>query len=197
MINILKTEDVKFMISDTQYIKINNKSIQDDVCEQCTQTDIDYVDETSGVCLRFGYDDIDSICQTMVNSDQFKKLINGTNILDLSINSDLGFEYNECYNKGITFKYFKDCWFEGNRHKQIRPYYDSWLYNDKDGNIIFEITPFYPGHSVNKKTFPDRIPYKEWIKDYKPIIKVMIPKENVKQWIKQAKGLTKAMKWCH
>lgn len=193
MINILKTADVKFKISDWEYIKINNKSIENDVCEQCVLTDIDYVDELKNIKIRFGSNDVESIYNVIGNSSQFKRLMRGENILDVSTIADLGFTYNECYNKGISFESFFDYYFEGNAHNPTPPYFDSWLYNDKDGNIIFEITPFYPWHGKTKKTNPEKVSYKEWIKDYKPTLKTMIPKENLKQWIEQAKELKKTL----
>ena len=84
--------------------------------------------------------------------------------------------------------------FEGNTHKQIQPYFESWLYNNKEGNIIFEITPFYPWHNVTKKANPEKISYKKWIKDYKAVVKTIIPKENLKQWITQAEEVAKNYK---
>ena len=50
------------------------------------------------------------------------------------------------------------------------------MYNDKDGNIIFEITPCYP-----------------WNKDYKPAVQIMIPKERLEKWLPQAKKLKKML----
>ncbi len=81
--------------------------------------------------------------------------------------------------------------FFSNDHKQIRPYYNSWLFNDPEGNIVFEITPFYPYVYETKKSHPDFITYKQFMKDYKLAVKTFIPKENLKQWIEQAKEIKK------
>ena len=78
-----------------------------------------------------------------------------------------------------------------NDHLQIRPYYNSWLYNDEQGNIIFEITPFYPWFYVTKKTNKEKVSYKEWIENYKPTIKTIIPHKNLKKWIIQAEHMKK------
>lgn len=62
----------------------------------------------------------------------------------------------------------------------------TWLYNDQYGNIILEITPWF--HSSYRNRF-EKLPFAQWIKSYKPILKRIIPKETAKQWIVQADKL--------
>ena len=64
----------------------------------------------------------------------------------------------------------------------------------KTEKVIFEITPFYPWHNVKKKDHKDFISYKKFIENYKPILKIVIPKYRLKQWISQAKKLKKKFK---
>ena len=188
--------NTKFIISDNEYLKINpDECIHEDECQFCARIDIDYIDEKNNTYIKFGYDTISSFCYFIARSERIQKLINGEIILDANIANNPGFEWNEYYeglinDTDVIEKYH----FEGNAHKQIRPYYTSWLYNDEQGNIIFEITPFYPWFYVTKKTHPEKIPYKEWIKNYKPAVKTIIPKENIKQWIKQADELARIYK---
>ena len=181
----------KYIISDTQYLKMNVECIHDDECKTCAHIDIDYVDEKNNTCIRFGYEVASSFCYFLVESGCIQRLLNGEMILSQSITNDLGFEMNQ-YVEGIQKS--DDCFdylLFSNSHKQIRPYFNSWMYNDIDGNIIFEITPFYPSHGKTKKAFPEKISYKEFMKNYQLIVKTIIPKENLEQWIKQAQELKK------
>ncbi|MBP7854624.1 hypothetical protein KAZ82_01665 [Candidatus Babeliales bacterium] len=181
----------KFEISDTKYFKINPECIHKDECEVCANIDIDYIDKANNICIRFGYTALSDFCYFIAESGGIQKLINGELRIDGSITDDLGFENNQ-YFKGITkksvvFNYY----FSSNDHKEERPYYNGWLYNDTDGNVIFEITPFYPFFYETRKTHPDFITYKQFIKNYKPTLKIIIRKENLTKWIIQAKKLKK------
>lgn len=186
------TNLTKFVISDTQYLKINPECIHDDDCKFCAEIDIDYVDEENNLCIRFGYQHASSIYYKIAESAQFQHLIDGKKTLDLVVENDPGFEWNQYYegliaDTDVLEKYH--CW--SNSHKQIPPYFNSWMYNNQNGDVIFEITPFYPFHHETKKTHPGFVTYKKWIKDYKPTVITTIPKENLKQWIIQAKELEK------
>ena len=181
---------LKFMISDTEYLKINAECIHDE-CKFCANIDIDYINEEKNINIRFGYEHFPSFCSFISKFGFIQKLIKNQMKLDKMTIGDPGVEWNK-YPKGIrgtedTNKYH----FFGNSHKQIEPYFDGWMYNDENGNVIFEITPFYPWHGEKKKSNPDFISYKQFVKDYKPIIKTVIPKKSLKQWIDQAKKLKK------
>ena len=77
----------------------------------------------------------------------------------------------------------------------------TWIYNDSDGNIIFELTPSFPGEPTYK--FDDEPPtpeeiansawYEEWIKSYKPILIRKIPREVAQQWLEQAEEILKTI----
>ena len=185
----------KFIISNTKYIKILPEKIDEDDCEFCIPCDIEYVDEEKNINIRFGYDDdLSNSCYFISKSGRIKKLINGELIFHDKINHDLGFEWNQSFQMKIkhtdVVKYH--CW--GNDHKLIRPYFSSWMYNDKYGKVIFEITPFYPWENVKKKDNKDFISYKKFIENYKPTLKIVIPKYRLKKWISQAKKLKKKFK---
>jgi len=181
----------KYKISDTQYLQIIPKCLHDDSCPTCTMVDFDYIDEAANISIRFGYSFIDSFSCKFTEGNYIQDLINGTKKIDVTISMDLGIECNQLFAEKQQATIFMRYYFLGNDHKKIRPYYNSWLYNDKDGKIIFEITPFYPWHGETKKTCPEKISYKKWIKDYKPTLKIIIPKKNIKKWINQAKELEK------
>jgi hypothetical protein len=179
----------KFMISEDQYIKIYTECIHEDDCPFCINVDINYIDEKNNICIRFGYDTIASFCSSIA-SEHTQKLLNNQLILDKSIIGDPGIEWNKYFEgliKNTEIDQFH-CW--SNSHKKIRPYFSSWMYNDKEGNVVFEITPFYPWHG-EKKSSPGFITYKEFMKNYKPVLVTNIPKENLKTWIDQARELQK------
>lgn len=120
-------------------------------------------------------------------------------LLHKSIISDIGYSYNEHRQGKAGFVFEKD----GNNdyetwvgYKYLLWGYEatSWIYNDNKENIIFEITPRFPG----KATYPDpaeqfsedqianSLWYEEWIKDYKPILIRVIPRATAQQWLDQA-----------
>lgn len=61
----------------------------------------------------------------------------------------------------------------------------TWIYNDSQGNIIFEITQRYPGlFAEDKRSI--HISFEEWMKTYKPFVVRIISPETAQQWIEQA-----------
>ena|SRR3990167_5327953 len=83
----------KFMISETQYLKINPECINDDECKVCAEIDIDYVDEAKNLCIRFGNDALSDFCYKIAESGRAQKLINNEAVFDNSSTNDLGFEW--------------------------------------------------------------------------------------------------------
>ncbi|MGZ6254559.1 MAG: hypothetical protein ACXWL5_01045 [Candidatus Chromulinivorax sp.] len=64
--------------------------------------------------------------------------------------------------------------------------FTTWIYNDKKGHIIFEITPSYP------HTYSQNFSYQNfltWMQNYKPLFKTIIPNHVAKQWIEQAQEI--------
>jgi len=60
---------------------------------------------------------------------------------------------------------------------------DSWLYNDKDGNIVFEITPVYPWFYSDPEPDETFLKYSEWMKTYQPYLKRVISKDIAERWL--------------
>ncbi len=178
------------MITNKQYIQVTSDAIfEKGCCLSCLECDVDYVDEEKGLMIRFGYAQVNQFYGGFVAMNFIQNLIENKKFFDTSVTSDLGFEWNQFYeglikNTDILEKYH----FVSNAHKLIRPYYNSWFYNDEHGNVIFEITPFYPFHYETKKTHPDFITYKQFMKNYKPTLKMIIPKERLIEWNEQAKS---------
>jgi hypothetical protein len=66
--------------------------------------------------------------------------------------------------------------------------FDTWLYN-KNESIWLEISPIYPWHFRDPKEGEIFVPYKEWIKSYKPVCIVEIQRKIAQQWLSQAKSI--------
>lgn len=70
---------------------------------------------------------------------------------------------------------------------------NTWLYNDKDGSIILEITPNYPW-SAYKRRSSGLISFKKFLKNYRPFYKVKIPIDLAYQWLRQILNLKQTIK---
>ena len=179
---------MKFKITSKQYIKITPEPVPEGYCEVCAQCDIDYVDEDLGLNIRFGRTEADSFYGSF-GCKNLDDLLNNKLFFDTEKRRDPGFEYNQwgqdiIHSTDVIKKYY----FVSNTHAGILPYYMSWFYNDKDGNIVFEISPFYPWLEVDDaENQPGFIPYKEWIKNYQVTIRKIIPKETLIVWDNQAR----------
>jgi len=112
--------------------------------------------------------------------------------LNDSIKGDIGYFYNQDAREdlGSIYKKLKKHWL-WSTSTEIR----TWLYNDNEDNIIFEITPAYPWLYYDPEEHPEKkkgfIPYDEWIKTYKPYVIRTIPKNIAEQWLKQTQYILK------
>ena len=121
-----------------------------------------------------------------------------------SITKDVGFLFNQ-YSANIcgeklkkpTYLVFtqrnKKNYWSGNDYSLWAKNFVSWIYNKPDGSIIFEITPFYPYMYCEPEEEPNYIPYKEWIKTYKPYFITTISKETAKEWLQRAELIIKTI----
>lgn len=183
----------EFRISDNQYIKFHFEQLEQldsNICIPCYKIDVSYVDKHQNIDIKFGYTEVSHICYFFTKSALIAKLLNNKMSLSENMINDLGLEMNQYFEGVSELDNCFNCLFLSNSHKQVRPYYNSWLYNDQDGNIVFEITPFYPWHDPAEGNHPNFVPYEKWIKAYKPIIKTTISRTYLKQWTQQVK------KWC-
>ncbi len=187
----------KFIISDSQYINVVPEPMEDNECEVCAYSDLYYIDKEKNISIRFGYTETNSFCYFFGKYERTLDLINGKNLLYKNIRKDLGFKFNQFHARFLQKQeYHKvmEYYFQDNSHKGILPYFSSWLYNDKYGNVIFEISPIYPWfEEKNPESNPGFVAYSEFIKNYKIAVKVMIPKENLKKWIQQALELRRSL----
>lgn len=180
---------IHLKISNDEYLQVTIDPLDKDGCLSCCYCDIEYINNKNQSSIKFGYDYISSFCYFISDYQHIPMLINGE--MKKQPDLDLGLNWNEYYEGKIISKGHLKYSFVSNSHKKVRPYFDSWLYNDQSGNIILEITPFYPWHNTTKRTNPEKKFYSSWIRGYKPTVKTIIPKENIEQWITQAKHLKK------
>lgn len=122
--------------------------------------------------------------------------------LHKSIDMDIGYLLNEYIknNNGFVIKEFSDglsAWI-GYDHTV----WDSvnnglpnstWLYNDKNNNIILEVTPIYPFFYCDIKEKPNYIPYEKWISEYTPCLATTLSHKTAQQWLDQAKYIIKTI----
>ena len=170
---------MRLIISEHEYLIVHTEKLEAALeYKGCAELDVEYINIKDNISSMFGNEHAQHFCSFLLEYKATSELLEGKRLLNSSIKNDIGFEWNLFFNDNTkTTKAYDYSWMS-NDHKGIRPYYNSWLYNDKVGNIILEITPFYPWYYVNRRTCPERIPFKEWIKSYKPTVKTIIPKEN-------------------
>ena len=71
-------------------------------------------------------------------------------------------------------------------YNTTKPMVATWMYNDHASNIIFEITPLYKwSFFPDNPEDPDFITYDEFMKDYKPLIHRVIPRDVAIAWLEQ------------
>jgi len=187
------------MITTKEYLLVVPDPIGQ-CCDECSaRSKIYFVSEELHIKMLFGYTE----STTFYGGFKFKNmklLLNNELFFDTDKQQDPGFEccqYSEDIIKDsdvITKHYFIS-----NTHIETPPYYSSWFYNDKDGNIIFEISPSYPWEQTRdeeRAADSNFIPYAQWIKDYKVVVHRIIPKETLIQWNEQAKNYTHVFQHC-
>ena len=67
-----------------------------------------------------------------------------------------------------------------------KPMVATWLYNDEQGNIIFEVTPLYRwSFFPDEPEDPDFVTYEEFMQNYKPLWNRVIPRDIAIIWLEQ------------
>lgn len=126
-----------------------------------------------------------------------KLALEGELRLHPSITRDIGYLYNEYFQRNGEFVYEerggRRRWV-GERYNVWGGRYPLWIYNNDDGDIVFEMTPSFPGDQLSSSPGEELDPgevvnrqwYEEWIKDYKPIFIQKMPRSVAQQWLDQA-----------
>lgn len=136
-------------------------------------------------------------------AELLQKALDNKLFLHDSIRDDIGYLSNEYFQgrNGFVINGFSkkssgwvgDFYYlwEGSKQK-IR--YVTWLYNDNNGEIIFEVTPAYPYLFCDPDKELNYVSYQEWIKNYKPYLKVVMSKQVGQEWLKQANQIIEQIK---
>lgn len=144
---------------------------------------------------------IENIHETMlIFQEQLQKVLHNDLPIHESIGNDIGYAYNEYLahiyaerKSMIDLVYRKKDGFEewvGDDYKLWgHDVLTSWLYNNHQGAIVFEVTPICLALLDDCDNHIKINVYEEWISDYKPFIIRTIPREVAEQWLKQAQEL--------
>jgi hypothetical protein len=190
--------EIKFVLNDNEKIVINLEE-PFEVVHCCYQAPITFFFENQIYLLG------DEVINYRIGifSVLLERAIEGKLKLHKSITEDIGFLFNEYLYCLYNEKLKDQTKFVYKKSKEGRSYWigdsynlwsSEWIYNNKDGAIIFEVTPVYPYHFVDPTEEPNFVPYAEWIKDYKPFFIKKIPLEIAKKWLKQANDLLETIK---
>lgn len=107
-----------------------------------------------------------------------------------SLHNDVGFLLNEELQGKPGLHYVKteeSSWWIGYTYcLSLGGKLGMWLYNNQEGNSIFEATPIYPFSYRNYEKDPGYIPYKKWIKGYEPYCIIQTTPSQLEDWVRQA-----------
>ena len=189
---------VDFKLLDTESMEWVSEDLPIDQVYTCRDLDIYWHDDTFNLLIG-----IESAGDVLFFVKKLSDAMAGNLRLHSSIQPGLGYIWNEIFQEKSGFFYEpsedgKDChWVGSNYHlwgthgKDVNPHVTTWLYNDEQGNIILEVTEMYRWSSLEYDS-ADAIPfvsYEDFIKNYKPIFKKIIPKHVAQRWLLQAQQL--------
>jgi hypothetical protein len=128
--------------------------------------------------------------------DRLQKALLGVLGLDKSI-KDIGYAYNQyshtiCMENSPVKDNFlhQDSYWIGVKYQiWASELCVTWIYNDGQANITFEVTPFYPFMHLGAEMKQNYIPYEKWIKDYKPCVIKKLSKKVAEKWLNQINEL--------
>ena len=103
--------------------------------------------------------------------------------IDLSLAQNIGYYWNESINGPDEDNPFNENYSILKKYTPWGAHTSTWLYNNASGDIILEITPYYPHTYSIEYSYQD---FLEWMKNYKPLFKTIIPRKTAQQWLAQA-----------
>ncbi|MBI2352975.1 hypothetical protein HYV11_01880 [Candidatus Dependentiae bacterium] len=122
-------------------------------------------------------------------------------MLDESIKKNLGYYWNEIFADrksfvNLVYKHASDGkytywigmnYFMASTCAPHDPVVTTWMYNDTNGDIILEITERFTWSEQEIASPEEMDRYFAFLKNYKPILKQVIPQKVAEQWLKKAK----------
>ena len=190
-----------FKLSENELIQITaDNNIDIEKIDYCCDDVNAYFLSNNEEQLYIGQDSAGLLFEAFIGV--LKKAIDGKLQLDESLTQDLGLMANE---------YFRDLSRENPKFVKVSTpdgssrywiglnyeiwdvsggadhYVNTWLYNDHNNNIIFKVTKLYKwSFREDEPEDPSFIIYDEFMKDYKPLIHRIIPRDVAIQWLEQA-----------
>ncbi|MBI2352856.1 hypothetical protein HYV11_01265 [Candidatus Dependentiae bacterium] len=122
-------------------------------------------------------------------------------VLDVSIQKSLGFYLNEIFADresfvNLKYEYYDSCaysdwigmhYFMTSTCAPHDPVVTTWMYNDINGDIVLEVTEMFSWSEQEVASSEEMDRYFEFLKNFKPILKQVIPKKVAEQWLRKAK----------
>lgn len=188
----MSLSNLTFFLTNTEKILIQHNT--NDLIDICYEAPIFWVDTSKELLL--------SLDSVRMNIGWFNAMLHQALLHELklpnSINQNIGYQYNQYINEdNPNIEYEKietiKSWV-GNRYKLWSYSVETWIYNDKLGNIILEITPVYPKTFRDPEEDLDIQDYQNWMKSYAPILIRTIPKNIAKNWLKQTEDILEEIK---
>jgi hypothetical protein len=185
-----------FKLSELECIKISTEHHVDfaeiDYC--CGDAKMYFVNQQQ---LRICQETVGLIFEAWIS--RLNKVINSKLFLHESLIQNLGLMWNQKFQKKSNnffmtsttdgkSSYWIGLNYEvGGTFNDANPYVTTWLYNDNAGDIILEVTPFYKWSMQEQEPEdPDFISYDEFVKNYKPLIHRVVPRDVAMVWLEQA-----------
>ena len=186
----MKKKEIIFLLKDAEEIVFPLDDDLDDI-DCCYEAPIILKRESEHIVLA----DIPIYYAMQQVVERLTQALSKKLVISQTINNDIGYVYNQ-YSFNISQKHLSDSSKTSDKKVPWIGYHyylwssclksfscATWLYNDTNGSIIFEVTPLYVAREPEDI---DYISYKEWIKDYKPYLIRKIPKEVAQKWLKDA-----------
>jgi len=111
-----------------------------------------------------------------------KQALHNNRQLDSYFIQNVGYYWNESINGHDEEHPFNEIYDILHAYTIWESHITTWIYNDNEGNIILEITPYYPHTHDPEYSYQD---FLQWMKNYKSLIKYIIPQETAQEWIHQ------------
>ena len=182
-------------LSKSEYIKIipDHDLDFEKISFCCNNIKLYFVDDQRQI--RIGQESAGELFEPFITC--LKKAINGKLQLHESLTKNLGFMQNQYYQDKTGFvriatpnspsTYWVGFDYEiCTTFADANPHVSTWMYNDKDNNIILEVTKDYSwsmdGEDQEEPGFET---YEEFMKDYQPVINRVIPRDIAVQWLEQ------------
>ena len=191
-------------LSEFERIKIiSDKDLDfENISLLCNKLKVYFCDK---IDVLIGKETADEIFEPFITC--LKKSIEGKLRLHESLTQNLGIMQNEYYqNKPGFFQVptpnSSSTYWVGFNYDLFSSFGDgitpvtTWLYNDKDNNIILEVTKDYRWHFMQLEDAPEKsefIAYEDFMKDYKPLIHRTIPRDIAVKWLKDVMKIHKSL----